>query len=156
MTATPNNGPTESADVREARQAIDDYLGRTAAAEDLARWRDSGRIDDKPAEDVARTAWDAVQAATPPPPSPRSGRRRRPPSRRSGRGGTGGQWLWHSACASSAPTWTRRSYLARPWPPLRRGGRLGRRWLGEELEKAHDLVACFGGMAERGTWHACV
>ncbi|MFF5933401.1 hypothetical protein [Streptomyces sp. NPDC012508] len=73
MTATPNNGPTESANVRVARRAIDDYLGRTAAAEDLARWRDSGRIDDKLAEDVARAAWDAVQDATPPPPSPQAG-----------------------------------------------------------------------------------
>ncbi|MEU6946497.1 hypothetical protein ABZ957_14895 [Streptomyces sp. NPDC046316] len=74
MTAAPNNGPTESANVREARRAIDDCLGRTAAAaEDLARWRDSGRIDDNLAEDVARAAWDAVQDATPPPPSPRSG-----------------------------------------------------------------------------------
>ncbi|MFJ3582947.1 hypothetical protein ACIPPS_12070 [Streptomyces sp. NPDC090127] len=68
--AAPDNGPAESADAREARRAIDDHLGRTAAHEELARWRDGGRIDDRTAEDVARAAWDAVQDATPPPPSP--------------------------------------------------------------------------------------
>ncbi|MBT2445147.1 hypothetical protein J7E93_34705 [Streptomyces sp. ISL-36] len=89
MTAEPEHSPAESADVREARRAIGDHLGRAAAAAergeaadadrgrsavaDLARWRERGRIDDRLAEEVARAAWDAVQDATPPPPSPEAG-----------------------------------------------------------------------------------
>ncbi|MFB8272905.1 hypothetical protein ACFC96_40840 [Streptomyces sp. NPDC055955] len=73
MTAEPEHGPAESADVREARRAIDEHMGRAGTDEELARWKDSGRIDDRVAEEVARAAWDAVQDVTPPPPSPRSG-----------------------------------------------------------------------------------
>ncbi|MFI9111641.1 hypothetical protein [Streptomyces venezuelae] len=73
MTPEPEHGPAESADAREARQAIEDHLGHAGTQEELSRWRNSGRIDDRIAEAVAGAAWDAVQDATPPPPSPQAG-----------------------------------------------------------------------------------
>ncbi|MFE9118953.1 hypothetical protein [Streptomyces sp. NPDC007172] len=89
MTSEPERGTDESNDVREARLAIAEYVRRTgtparpdgstspegeldtAASPESAK--DSDRIDDRTAEDVARAAWDAVQDATPPPPDPGAG-----------------------------------------------------------------------------------
>lgn len=90
MTSEPERGTDESNDIREARLAIAEYLGRrgttptrpdgstspdselgTAARPEAAQ--DSDRIDDRTAADVARAAWDAVQDATPPPPDPGAG-----------------------------------------------------------------------------------
>ncbi|MFE9407149.1 hypothetical protein ACFYNY_36160 [Streptomyces sp. NPDC006530] len=93
MTAETERSGDESADVREARLAIDAYLRRTSAgthqagaAGHLAEQdadaggrpsqgggRVDGRVDDAVAERVAREAWDAVQDATPPPPDPEAG-----------------------------------------------------------------------------------
>ncbi|MFG3280453.1 hypothetical protein [Streptomyces sp. NPDC048111] len=83
MTAETEHGPDESANVREARRAIEEYLSRTSGD---PRRRGAGagsgadgqptagdRIDDRVAECVAREAWDAVQEATPPPPDPEAG-----------------------------------------------------------------------------------
>ncbi|MCT9093548.1 hypothetical protein N4G70_32465 [Streptomyces sp. ASQP_92] len=95
MTAETERSGDESADVREARLAIDAYLRRTSAgthqagaADPLAEHgadagvggrpsqgggRVDGLVDDAVAERVAREAWDAVQDATPPPPDPEAG-----------------------------------------------------------------------------------
>ncbi|MEU9192398.1 hypothetical protein [Streptomyces hundungensis] len=97
MTAETERSGDESADVHEARLAIDAYMRRTSArtqqegaAGPLADQgagagaggggrpgQDDGRVDDRVddrvAECVAREAWDAVQDATPPPPDPEAG-----------------------------------------------------------------------------------
>ncbi|WP_392896400.1 hypothetical protein [Streptomyces sp. LN699] len=85
MTTQPGpRGAADSGDVHEARLAIDAFLARTSPEQDgsltgpggvgpgadLERWRTTGLIDDRVAEQVAREAWDAVQEATPPPPDP--------------------------------------------------------------------------------------
>ncbi|AYG78848.1 hypothetical protein DWB77_00957 [Streptomyces hundungensis] len=91
MTAETERSGDESADVHEARLAIDAYMRRTSArtqqegaAGPLADQgaeagggerpgQDDDRVDDRVAECVAREAWDAVQDATPPPPDPEAG-----------------------------------------------------------------------------------
>ncbi|MEU3499598.1 hypothetical protein ABZ726_02110 [Streptomyces hundungensis] len=91
MTAETERSGDESADVHEARLAIDAYMRRTSArtqqqgaAGPLAEQgagaggggrpgQDESRVDDRVAECVAREAWDAVQDATPPPPDPEAG-----------------------------------------------------------------------------------
>ncbi|MFJ9342999.1 hypothetical protein ACIRP0_27435 [Streptomyces sp. NPDC101733] len=86
MTTEPERGPSESLDVREARLAIEAYLGRAhgpasgnapsardraqEAAGDVPAGRENSLFDDGAAERVARQAWDAVLAVTPPPPDP--------------------------------------------------------------------------------------
>ncbi|MEU3607280.1 hypothetical protein AB0E83_17830 [Streptomyces sp. NPDC035033] len=73
MTAEPEDHRPESDDVRAARRAVEEHLARTADEEQANRWRETGRVDDRVAEEVARAAWDAVQEVTPPPPSPQAG-----------------------------------------------------------------------------------
>lgn len=75
MTTEPEQDPSESADVRAARTAIEAHLNRTGApAADEPEGggvRPGGRrVDDRTAERIAREAWDAVGEATPPPPDP--------------------------------------------------------------------------------------
>ncbi|MFJ6700659.1 hypothetical protein ACIQM4_32070 [Streptomyces sp. NPDC091272] len=76
MTTESDLGSAGSGDVRQARQAVEEFLARTQSPDreaQLEQWRESGRVDDQVAEQVARDAWDAVQDATPPAPDPVEG-----------------------------------------------------------------------------------
>ncbi|MEU9098415.1 hypothetical protein [Streptomyces sp. NPDC048361] len=75
MTTETEDTGDESADAREARRAIEEYLSRGAARTDQSEGSAGrpGQADDRVAECVAREAWDAVQDATPAPPDPEAG-----------------------------------------------------------------------------------
>ncbi|MCX5384488.1 hypothetical protein [Streptomyces sp. NBC_00083] len=83
MTTEAETTGDESADVQEARRAIEEYLSRGPArtprdGADTGRAAPAGggidrSIDDSAAALIAREAWDAVQDATPAPPHPEAG-----------------------------------------------------------------------------------